>query len=78
VCGSWRAASDIDWCEMDEVSVLLLLSKLAGAIRFGTGASVLEDWPAMPVISSFLKLSTSRFALDVPLPGWSESASKAC
>jgi hypothetical protein len=71
VCGSCTG-SDIDCRETDEVSVLLLLSKtgpemLAAGAACGMGAGPELRGLDIPVISMFLKPSTSNDGFVVPV-----------
>lgn len=67
----------MDCRETDEVSVLLL-SKAEAATGFGAvavfGDGLELDGLDIPVMRSLLKLSTSRFAFGVPVPGFSADA----
>jgi hypothetical protein len=66
----------MDCLDIDELSVLLLLSSWEGLVGFGAGAgagarAICEGWPELdglwiPVISSLLKLSTSKDGFVVP------------
>jgi hypothetical protein len=73
--------SDIDCRDIDDVSVLLLLSNW-GALR-GLGTAAIDfgspDWrgPGLPVMSRVLKLSTSNDALLLPRAGLSAAVRSA-